>query len=188
MKDMRPTLMLFIAFTLLLGGAYPLLVTGIAELAFPGQASGSFIAGAGGGSVGSRLIGQPFTGAKYFWPRPSATYGFPYNPMASGGSNAGPTNPDYLKTVAQRVRAYLESGVTHTLPSELVQASASGLDPDISPRGAAIQAERVARARGMNPADLERLIAAHTRGRQLGFIGEPRVNVLELNLALDAMK
>lgn len=188
MKELRPTLMLFIAFTLLLGGGYPLIVTGIAQLAFPSQASGSFVADAGGVSVGSRLIGQPFTGAGYFWPRPSATDGFPYNPSASGGSNAGPTNPDYLRTVAQRVRAFRESGVTHALPAELVQASASGLDPDISPQGAAIQAERVARARGMHAADLERLIAAHTRERQLGFIGEPRVNVLELNLALDAMK
>lgn len=188
MKDMRPTLLLFAAFTLILGGGYPLLVTGIAHIAFPKEASGSFITDAKGAVAGSRLIGQPFSEAKYFWPRPSATGDFPYNPMASGGSNAGPTNPAYLETVAQRVRAFKESGVTKTLPSELVQASASGLDPDISPQGAAVQAARVARARGMNEADLMRLIALHTRGRQLGFMGEPRVNVLQLNLALDAAR
>ncbi|GFO60624.1 potassium-transporting ATPase KdpC subunit [Geomonas silvestris] len=185
MREMKSALLLFIAFTVICGGIYPLAVTGLAALLFPGQASGSLIADRQGRVLGSRLIGQPFSESRYFWPRPSATTDFPYNPLGSGGSNLGPTNPDYLKTVAQRVAELRGSGLTGTLPADLVQASASGLDPHISPQAARVQAPRVARARGLNQAELDRLIARHTEARQLGFLGEPRVNVLELNLALD---
>lgn len=188
MKELRPALLLFIVFTVICGGIYPCLVTGIAGAVFPREAGGSLVSDAQKRQVGSRLIGQSFSGARYFWPRPSATSDFGYNPMGSGGSNSGPTNPDYLKTVADRVQGLREAGITGTLPADLVQASASGLDPDISPQAARLQLPRVARARGLRTADLERLVAAHTLGHQWGFLGEPRVNVLELNLALDAAR
>jgi K+-transporting ATPase ATPase C chain len=188
MKELRTSLSLFLAFTVILGAGYPLLVTGIAQLLFPSQANGSFISDRNGREVGSRLIGQPFSDTKYFWPRPSATTDFGYNPMGSGGSNSGPTNPAYLRTVADRVKKLREAGITGELPADLVQASGSGLDPELSPEAARVQVARVAKAREMSPADLAKLVDAHTKGRQLGFAGEPRVNVLELNLALDNRK
>lgn len=185
MKELKPAILFFILFTVICGGIYPAVVTGIARTFFPKQAAGSFVVDKSGKEVGSRLIGQPFSDPRYFWPRPSATADFAYNPLASGGSNAGPTNPAYLNTVAERVQALRATGVGGAIPADLVQASASGLDPQISPAAARVQIARVARARGMTPAELEKFVAAHTEGRQLGFLGEPRVNVLELNLALD---
>jgi K+-transporting ATPase ATPase C chain len=176
---------MFLLFTVICGGIYPAVVTGIASVAFPRQAGGSFITDRAGKIVGSSLIGQPFAENKYFWPRPSATAEFSYNPMASGGSNSGPTNPDYLKSVADRVKALHDSGISGKIPADLVQASASGLDPHISAEAALIQAPRVARARGMSEDAVRRLVADHTEGRQLAVFGDPRVNVLQLNLALD---
>jgi K+-transporting ATPase ATPase C chain len=132
MKDIRPAILLFIIFTIICGGIYPAVVTGVAYALFPKQAAGSFITDKGGKEIGSTLIGQPFSDAKYFWPRPSASGDFGYNTMASGGSNSGPTNPDYLKTVGDRVKALRDSGVTGKVPADLVQASASG--PARNPR------------------------------------------------------
>ncbi len=185
MKELKPAILMFILFTVICGGIYPAVVTGIASVAFPRQAGGSFITDKTGKAVGSSLIGQPFSDPEYFWPRPSATTDFGYNPMASGGSNLGPTNPDYLKSVADRVKALHDTGISGKIPAEMVQASASGLDPDISSETALIQVHRVAKARGMSEDAVRKLVATHTEGRQLGFLGDPRVNVLQLNLALD---
>lgn len=177
---------MFILFTIICGGIYPFVVTGIVSAVFPKQAQGSFIVDKDHRVMGSSLIGQPFYDAKYFWPRPSATTDFGYNPMASSGSNSGPTNPDYLKTVADRVKALHDAGSAGSVPSALVQASGSGLDPDISPEAARVQVGRVAKARGMAVEQVEKILARHIKERQLGFLGEPRVNVLAVNLALDA--
>lgn len=185
MKEIKPAILMFIAFTIICGGIYPALVTGIAQAVFPKQAGGSFITDKSGKVVGSSLIGQPFSDAKYFWPRPSATTDFGYNPMGSSGSNSGPTNPDYLKTVADRVKALNDTGVKGSVPADLVQASASGLDPHVSPEAAMVQVPRVAKARGMSEEAVLKLVSARTEDHQLGFLGDPRVNVLELNLALD---
>ncbi|MBT0653527.1 potassium-transporting ATPase subunit KdpC [Geomobilimonas luticola] len=187
MKELKPAILMFIAFTVICGGIYPAVVTGIASVAFPDKAGGSFITDTSGREVGSILIGQPFSDSKYFWPRPSAATDFAYNPMGSGGSNAGPTNPDYLKTVEARVKAFKDTGGAGTVPADLVQASASGLDPHISPEAANVQIARVAKARGMADDALTKLVVAHTEGRQLGFLGEPRVNVLAVNLVLDKL-
>ena len=187
MKDIKPAILLFIAFTIICGGIYPAVVVGIASVAFPRQARGSFITDKSGREIGSSLIGQPFSAPGYFWPRPSATTDFAYNPMASGGSNMGPTNPDYLKSVADRVKALHGAGISGNLPAELVEASASGLDPHVSPEAAGVQIARVAKARGMSEEAVQKLVSAHTEERQLGFLGEPRVNVLVLNLALDKL-
>jgi K+-transporting ATPase ATPase C chain len=188
MKDIKPAILLFIIFTIICGGIYPALVTGIAHVVFPNQAKGSFITDKSGREIGSILIGQPFSDSKYFWPRPSATSDFGFNAMASGGSNAGPTNPAYLQTVGDRVKVLRNSGVTGPVPADLVQASASGLDPHITPESARLQVARVAEARGVSGDLLIKAVAQATEGRQLGFLGEPRVNVLELNLSLDSMK
>ncbi len=185
MKELKPAILMFIVFTVICGGIYPAVVTGIASVFFPKQAGGSFITDKSGKVTGSALIGQPFSDPKYFWPRPSATTDFGYNPMASGGSNSGPTNPDYLKTVADRVKALRDTGVTGSVPADLVQASASGLDPHISLEAAMVQVSRVAKARGMSEEAVLNLVSARTEDRQLGFLGDPRVNVLELNLARD---
>jgi K+-transporting ATPase ATPase C chain len=187
MKEIKPAILMFIVFTIICGGIYPAVVTGIAQAVFPKQANGSFITDKSGQIVGSRLIGQPFSGPKYFWPRPSATSDFGYNPMGSGGSNSGPTNPDYLRTVADRVKGLRDAGLTGSVPADLVQSSASGLDPHIMPESAGVQIPRVAKARGMTEEALRKLVSAHTENRQLGFLGEPRVNVLALNLALDKL-
>ena len=185
MKEIRPAILMFIVFTIICGGIYPAVITGVAHAVFPKQAKGSFIDDKSGQELGSGLIGQPFSDPKYFWPRPSATSDFGFNPMASGGSNSGPTNPDYLKTVADRVKTLRDSGVTGPIPADLVQASASGLDPHISPEAAAMQVARVAKTRGLSEAEVLMAVARATEDRQLGFLGEQRVNVLLLNLALD---
>ena len=188
MKEIKPAILMFIVFTIICGGIYPAVVTGIASVAFPRQAKGSFITDTNNREVGSSLIGQPFSDPKYFWPRPSAATDFGYNPMGSSGSNSGPTNPDYLKTVRDRVKALHDAGIAGEVPADLVEASASGLDPHITPEAANVQIARVAKARGTTEEALAKLVAAHTEGRQLGFLGEPRVNVLELNLKLDTLK
>jgi len=172
--------------TFLVGIIYPLLVTGVAEVAFPHQAHGSLITH-GGRAVGSELIGQAFSDPRYFWSRPSATAPVPYNAGSSGGSNLGPTNPDLGKQVQERVEALraADPGNTRPVPVDLVTASASGLDPDLSPAAAEFQVSRVARARGLAESAVRDLVSAHTSPRFLGVLGEPRVNVLQLNLALD---
>jgi K+-transporting ATPase ATPase C chain len=188
MKDIKPAILIFIIFTIICGGIYPAVVTGVAYAIFPKQAKGSFITDKSGKEIGSTLIGQPFSDPKYFWPRPSATSDFGFNAMASGGSNAGPTNPAYLQTVGDRVKALRDSGVTGKVPADLVQASASGLDPHVTPESALLQVPRVAKARGVTEEVLVKAVAQATEGRQLGFLGEPRVNVLELNVKLDGLK
>lgn len=188
MKDIKPAILLLIIFTIICGGIYPLLVTGIAQAVFPRQANGSLVSDINGKVVGSSLIGQPFSDPKYFWPRPSATAEFGYNPAASGGSNAGPTNPAYLQTVGERVKALRDTGVTGQIPADLVQASASGLDPHISPEAALLQIPRVAMARGVSEAVLKKAVSQVAEDRQLGFMGAPRVNVLVLNLELARLK
>jgi K+-transporting ATPase ATPase C chain len=188
MKDIKPAILMLIVFTVICGGIYPAVVTGIAYAVFPKQAKGSFIADKSGKEIGSALIGQPFSDPKYFWPRPSATTDFGYNPMGSSGSNSGPTNPDFIKTVGDRVKALHDTGITGSIPADLVEASASGLDPHVTPEAAKVQIPRVAKARGISVEELTRLVTAHTESRQLGFFGDPRVNVLELNLKLDALK
>lgn len=187
MKDIKPAILLFIIFTIICGGIYPAVVTGIAQAVFPRQATGSFITDKSGKEIGSTLIGQPFADAKYFWPRPSAASDFGYNPMGSGGSNSGPTNPDYLKTVGGRVKALRDTGVSGAIPAELVQASASGLDPHITPESALLQVPRVAKARGISEDRLRKAVNERTEVRQFGFMGAPRVNVLVLNLELDRL-
>jgi K+-transporting ATPase ATPase C chain len=188
MKDIKPAILLFIIFTIICGGIYPAVVTGLAYAIFPKQAKGSFITDKSGKEIGSRLIGQPFSDPKYFWPRPSAASDFGYNSMGSGGSNSGPTNPDYIKTIGDRVKLFRDAGVTGPLPADLVQASASGLDPHITPESARLQVPRVAKARAVSEETVIKAVAEATEGRQLGFLGEPRVNVLELNLKLDVLK
>lgn len=188
MKEIRPAILMLILFTIICGGIYPVVVTGIAQAVFPKQANGSFITGKSGKELGSTLIGQPFSDPKYFWPRPSATTDFGYNPMGSGGSNSGPTNPDFIKTVGDRVKTLRDAGVTGAIPADLVLASASGLDPHITPESARLQVARVAKARGVSEAILMNSVAQATEGRQMGFLGDPRVNVLSLNLSLDGLK
>jgi K+-transporting ATPase ATPase C chain len=182
----RTALLMLLLLSVITGLAYPALVTGIAQLLFPHQANGSLIVREGK-AVGSALIGQPFDDPKYFWGRPSATSPFPYNPSASSGSNLGPTNPALIEAVQGRVDALkaADPGNTGPVPVDLVTASGSGLDPHISPAAALYQVPRVAKARGMDPSAVHQLVERHTEGRQLGVLGEPHVNVLRLNLALD---
>ncbi len=187
--QIRPALILLLIFTILTGLVYPLVVTGIAQLVFPAQANGSLIV-RNGQTVGSTLIGQSFDDPKYFWGRLSATGPFPYNAAASSGSNLGPTNPALLDEVQGRVDALraADPGNSAPIPVDLVTSSGSGLDPDISVAAALYQLPRVARLRGMSETTVRTLVDQFTKGRQLGFLGEPRVNVLELNLALDGIK
>lgn len=183
---LRPALMTLLLFTLITGVAYPLLVTGIAQVVFPSQANGSLIV-KDGTVVGSALIGQPFDEPKYFWGRPSATSPFGYNAAASSGSNLSPTNPDLVKAVQGRVDALraADPGNAAPVPVDLVTASGSGLDPHISPAAALYQVSRVARERKLDPQAVRQLVDRYTEERLMGILGEPRVNVLGLNLALD---
>ena len=186
LKELKPALFIFVILTLITGVLYPSLVTVIAQLAFQSQANGSLIE-RNGRTVGSRLIGQPFSDPKYFWGRPSATTPMPYNAGSSAGSNLGPTNPALEDAVKARIAALKDAdpGQSAAIPVDLVTASASGLDPHISPAAAEYQLARVARVRGLVPKEVRRLVAANTEWRQFGVLGEPRVNVLTLNLALD---
>ena len=186
---LRPAIALLILMTVITGIAYPLVVTGVAKILFPAKAAGSLIV-RDGKPVGSRLIGQPFSDPKYFWSRPSATSPQPYNGLASGGSNLGPLNPALTDAVKARIAALQAADPANhaPVPADLVTASASGLDPDISLAAAYYQADRIARVRHLSPDRVRALIAARAEGRVLGVIGEPRVNVLELNLALDTVK
>ncbi|MCL4709327.1 potassium-transporting ATPase subunit KdpC [bacterium] len=182
----KTSVLLLLTLTLITGVAYPLLVTGIAQLVFPNQANGSLIYQKEK-AVGSALIGQPFDDPKYFWSRLSATGPFAYNAAASSGSNLGPTNPVLFDIVQARVQALRQADSANTLPVpvDLVTASGSGLDPHISPASAYYQVSRVARARNRDEDFVRQLVEKHLEGRQLGFLGEPRVNVLKLNLELD---
>ncbi|HTT06095.1 MAG TPA: potassium-transporting ATPase subunit KdpC [Steroidobacteraceae bacterium] len=186
---LRPAVILLLLMTALVGIVYPVVVTGIGQLLFPSQAAGSLIE-LHGKAVGSSLIGEPFSDPKYFWSRPSATTPQPYNGTGSTGSNLGPLNPALTDAIRMRIDALHAADPTNRapIPVDLVTASASGLDPDISLAAAYYQAARVARLRGSSVAAVQQLIAAHARGRVLKLFGEPRVNVLELNLALDQGK
>ena len=186
LSQLRPAIMVLVLLTLVTGVAYPLVVTGIAQVIFPFQAQGSLVVKEGK-VIGSALIGQPFDDPKYFWSRPSATGPFADNAGASSGSNLSPTNPDLIKAVQGRVDALraADPGNTAPVPVDLVTASGSGLDPHISPAAALYQVERVARVQRLDPAVVRQLVERHIEGRFLGFLGEPRVNVLALNLALD---
>ena len=183
---LRPAISVFVLLTVVTGLGYPLAVTGIARLAFSTAAGGSLIVH-DGRPVGSALIGQSFTAPGYFWGRPSATVSGPYNPMASGGSNLGPLNPVLIEGVRERIATLraADPGNARPIPLDLVTASASGLDPHISPAAAQYQVERVARVRQLRPEAVESLVAANTEDRQWVVFGEPRVNVLRLNLDLD---
>jgi len=188
-RTIRTAVSLLLAMTLLTGIVYPVAITGISKLLFPHQAEGSLVS-RDAKLIGSTLIGQNFSNPKYFWGRPSATAPQPYNGIASSGSNLGPLNQALIDNVKANVKALhaADPGNALPIPVDLVTASASGLDPEISIAGARYQAHRVARARHLSPAQVETLIATHETGRLLGFIGEPRINVLVLNLALDSLR
>jgi K+-transporting ATPase ATPase C chain len=188
-KQLKPAILLLGIFILVTGIIYPLVITGIAQLIFPRQVNGSLIV-QNNQVVGSQLIGQQFYGPKYFWGRLSATGSYPYNASASGGTNYSVMNQDLQKQVQDRIAALQAADPTNhqPIPVDLVTASGSGLDPDISVAAARYQAGRVARVRGLPIEQVMALIDQNTQGRQFGFLGEPRVNVLTLNLALDALK
>lgn len=185
---LRACLVMFVGWTLLTGVVYPLTVSWIAWAAFPEEAAGSVVV-RDGRAVGSALVGQAFSSEKYFWPRPSATGPNPYNAAASSSSNLGPTNPALLDAVQERVASLRRAhpDANEPVPVDLATASGSGLDPHISPAAAYYQADRVRRARGLAREQVDELIAQHTEPRTAGFLGEPRVNVLRLNLALDQL-
>jgi len=187
LKQLKQALLIFLGLSLITGVAYPLVITALAQTLFPRQANGSLIE-RDGKPVASALIGQAFRDPKHFWSRPSATAPVAYNAAASGGSNQGPSNPDLAKAVSERIAALraVDPGNDAPVPIDLVTASASGLDPHISPAAAQYQAARVARVRGISLDTVRQAIARHTQGRTLGLLGEPRVNVVELNLDLDA--
>jgi len=187
-STLRAGVTLFVLLSLLTGMIYPLIVTALAQIAFPRQANGSLIQ-RGDELLGSELIGQHFDTERFFWGRPSATDGFPYNAASSAGSNLGPTNPDLVKAVKERIEKIRKAhpDQSEAVPADLVTASASGLDPHISPAAAEYQVSRVAKARNLSQEQIRQLVTAHTEGRTLGLLGEPRVNVLKLNLALEGM-
>src|SRR5271169_1200443 len=188
---MKKNLWISIAYTIvttvLFGIGYPLVVTGVAQVLFPKQANGSLIE-QNGKIVGSHLLGQPFTAAGYFWSRPSAAGAAGYDPTASGGSNLGPTNKALIDRVNASVQTLQPTNPGASIPADLGTTSGSGLDPDISPASAEVQVPRVAKERGVSEEVVRALVAKHTLGRQLGFLGEARVNVLDLNLDLDAVQ
>ena len=189
LKQLRTALIYLGIFTVITGIIYPLFVTGIAQAFFHRQANGSLIT-ENGTAVGSELIGQPFNDPKYFWGRLSATASFPYNAAASSGSNSGPSNPALLDAVQARINALkaIDPDNNASIPVDLVTSSGSGLDPDISIAAANYQIARVARYRGLSEEKVQALVKQYTEGRQFGFLGEPRINVLKLNLALDNLK
>jgi K+-transporting ATPase ATPase C chain len=186
-QQLRTATLMLVTLTLLTGGVYPLVVTAIAQLMFPNQANGSIVLNKEQ-KIGSSLIGQSFTSPEYFWSRLSATSVTPYNAAASSGSNYGPMNPALTESVTARITALKSAGgLTSAVPVDLVTSSASGLDPHISPAAAELQVERVANARQISVDDIRKLVAEHTEGRTFGVLGEPRVNVLLLNVSLDQM-
>jgi len=188
LTELRASLVVFLLLSLVTGVVYPLAVTGVSQVAFPRQANGSTLA-QDGKRIGSALIGQEFSRPEYFWGRPSATSPVPYNAGSSTGSNLGPTNPTLVQNVAARIAALRKADpqARGSVPIDLVTSSASGLDPHISPAAAEYQSSRVARARSLSTEQLRDMVRQHTSGRWLGLVGEPRVNVLTLNLALDAL-
>lgn len=187
--QMRTALILLILMTVLTGLLYPLAVTGLAQLFFPQKANGSLIE-MNNRVIGSRLIGQSFTSNAYFWGRPSATSPSPYNGEASSGSNLGPTNPIFFATVKERITQLKQASPqnNNVIPGDLVTASGSGLDPEISPQAAFYQVARIAKERNLSEKEVHTLIEQHIQNRTLGLLGEPRINVLELNLALDHLR
>lgn len=187
LNQIRPAIVILALFIALTGLGYPLAITGIAQTLMPAQANGSLIRN-GDAVIGSSLIGQNFTSDRYFWPRPSATSPDAYNAAASSGSNLGTTSAKLKERVGGDVARLNNAGIASPVPADAVTTSGSGLDPHITPAFAAAQVERVAKARNLSPADVQALVQTKTEGRQLGIVGEPRVNVLELNLALDALK
>lgn len=188
MKNLVTSILMTIVTTVLLGLIYPLVVTGLAQVIFPDKANGQLIRRGDGTVIGSRIIGQPFAGAGYFHSRPSVAGAAGYDAGASSGSNLGPTSQKLLDRIKADVEKRQAENPGKPVPVDLVTASASGLDPHISPAAAEFQVARVARERNLSEAEVRRLVAAHTEGRTFGFFGEPRINVLELNLDLDAAK
>jgi K+-transporting ATPase ATPase C chain len=186
LSEIRPAIVSTILFTLLLGLGYPLVITGIARAAFPDQANGSLVRSASGQVIGSKLLAQPFAKDEYLHPRPSAAGSNGYDPTASGGSNYGPLDANLAKRVAGDAVALRKSTGHQEIPDDAITTSGSGLDPDISPAYADLQADRIAKARGAAPDAVRKVIDAHVEGPFLGFIGQPHVNVLMTNLALDA--
>ena len=187
-KQLRPTIVLFLIFSLITGLAYPFLVTGIGQLVFPKQVMGSLIFKKNH-LIGSQLIGQNFSSPRYFWGRPSATPDYPYNAKISKGSNLGPLNPALISKIEQRIQVLQTENESIFLPPiDLITASGSGLDPEISPAAAWYQVSRIARNRKIPIGKIQRLVDQHIQKRQLGFLGEARVNVLQLNLALDKLE
>jgi K+-transporting ATPase ATPase C chain len=188
-RQLRPVFMVFLLLTVVTGIIYPLLVTGVAQLAFPERANGSLIRKESG-YAGSELIGQPFDDPKYFWGRLSATPDFPYNSASSSGSNLGPSNPALVEAVKARLEALRKAdpGNKSPVPIDLVTSSGSGLDPHVDPAAALYQVPRVARARGLSEDQVRQLVEKFTEPRQWGFLGEPRVHVLKLNLALEHLQ
>ncbi|ABF39517.1 potassium-transporting ATPase, C subunit [Candidatus Koribacter versatilis Ellin345] len=182
-KNLITSVLMTVVTTVLLGLVYPLLITGLAQVFFKDKANGQIIS-ANGHAIGSRIIGQPFTGPAYFHSRPSAA-GNGYDASNSGGTNLGPTNQKLVDRVKQDVSALQPEANGKPIPVDMITTSASGLDPHVTPANAEFQVARVARERGMSETQLRQLVARHTEGRQVGFLGEPRVNVLELNLDLD---
>ena len=186
LSQIRPALSMMVIFTAITGLAYPLAITGVAQMAMPFQANGSQVI-KDGKTVGSSLIGQNFSGDQYFWPRPSVTADAPYNAAASTGSNLGTTSAALKDRVATEIKRLNDAGIAGSIPADGATASGSGLDPDISPAFAAVQVIRIAQARGLPEEKVNQVLNQHTQIRLLGFIGEPCVNVLEINLALDGL-